>query len=512
MQRDTSAERPKGALMTSPAREPVAPQSFPMLIGGRPCPAASAATFDSTDSATRLPWATVPDGDARDVDAAVAAARGALDGAWGATTGFDRARVLRRVGDLLLRDLEELALLEARDSGRLLRDARAQVRFVAEWFHYYAGMADKLAGEAIPTDRPDMLVYTRHEPVGVVGAIVPWNAPLLLLSWKLAPALAAGCTIVVKPSDYTPVTAIELGHRLAEAGVPDGAYNVVTGFGPAVGQALTAHPGVDKIAFTGSTTTGVAVGRAALGNLTRLTLELGGKSAQVVFDDADVEGAVNGVINGIFLGSGQTCMAGSRLIVHESLHDEIVRQVSERARAIRLGSPTDEQTQMGPLVNQVQHDHVLSHIEAARQEGATVVCGGGAPAGVEGLFVEPTVLTGVRPGMRIAREEVFGPVLAVTAFKDEQEAVALANDTRFGLAAGVWSRDVHRALRVANQVRAGSVWVNTYRAFSPAVPFGGFGHSGIGRENGIEGIRAYTETKAVWVELSGKTRDPFSVR
>ena len=483
-----------------------------MLIDGQSVGSQSGKTFTSFDAVDRKPWAVLPDGDADDVDMAVASARRALVGRWGSLTGFERAKILRRIGDNMVRDVEVLAELEARDSGRLLRDARAQVLYVSEWFHYYAGYADKLTGESIPTERPEMLVYTRHEPVGVVGAIVPWNAPLLLLTWKLAPALAAGCTVVVKPSDHTPVTAIALGERLAEAGLPSGVYNVVTGFGPTVGRAISSHPGVDKIAFTGSTTTGVAVGRAALGNLTRLTLELGGKSAQVVFADADIEGAVNGVINGIFLGSGQTCMAGSRLIVHADIHDELVGRLVERAAKIRLGSPVDETTDMGPLVHENQLATVLSYIEGALAEGASVACGGYQPEGVDGCFIAPTILTGVTPEMRIAREEVFGPVLSVMPFTTEDEAVAIANDSAFGLAAGVWSRDIHRALRVANRLNAGSVWVNTYRVFSPGVPFGGFGMSGLGRENGLDGIRAYTETKAVWVETSGATRDPFSVR
>ncbi|MBS3941398.1 MAG: aldehyde dehydrogenase [Actinobacteria bacterium] len=495
--------------MPSPATGTV--RQLGLHIDGHDVPAASEATFTSLDASTGEVWARVPDGDATDVDLAVRAARRAQTETWGAATGYQRARVLRRVARLIERDQERLATLEARDSGRLLRDTRTQVGFLADWFNYYAGYADKLAGRAMPGERPDMLVYTRNEPIGVVGAIVPWNAPLLLLVWKLAPALAAGCTVVVKPSDYTPVTALALADVLEEAGLPAGAYNVVTGFGPRVGQAMTAHPGIDKIAFTGSTETGIAVGQAAMQNLTRLTLELGGKSAQVVLADADVDNAVNGIINGIFLGSGQTCMAGSRLLVHESLHDEIVRRVAARARQIRLGSPLSEDTEMGPLVNEQQQKQVLDRIAAARTDGAEVVCGGGVPDGLAGLFVAPTVLTGVESHMPIAQEEVFGPVLAVTTFSTEDEAVRLANDSRFGLAAAVWSQNVHRALSVAHRLRAGTVWVNTYRAFSPGVPFGGFGHSGMGRENGLEGILAYTETKSVWVELAGRTKDPFDL-
>ncbi len=483
-----------------------------MLINGQDVPALSGKTFDSVDPATRRAWAQVPDGDATDVDAAVAAAQAALAGSWGGTTGFDRARILRRIGELVMRDGERLAQLEARDSGRLLNDAKAQITFVAEWFNYYAGLADKYTGETISTDQKDMLVYTEPVPVGVVGVIVPWNAPLLLMAWKVAPALAAGCTIVVKPSDYTPTTALAFGELLSESGLPKGAYNVVTGFGPAVGQAITAHPGVNKVAFTGSTATGISVGKSAMTNLTRVTLELGGKSAQIVFEDADIEAAINGIMNGIFIGTGQTCIAGSRLLVHESLHDSLVSELVARARKIRIGSPVDSMTQMGPVVNKIQHDKVLDRIETAKLEGATVECGGGVPPGLEGWFVEPTILTGVRPEMEVAQEEVFGPVLAVMKFRTEDEAIALANNTKYGLAAGVWSQNVHRVHRVARSLRAGTVWINTYRAYSPAAPFGGFGLSGLGRENGIEAMRAYCETKTVWVELAGSTRDPFSIR
>lgn len=484
---------------------------YEMLIGGAKVPAVSAATFTSVDPGTGRPWARVPDGDATDVDAAVAAASEALHGTWGSWSGFDRARVLRKIGDLIERDLERLAVVEARDSGRLLRDSRTQVRYVADWFHYFAGFADKIEGQMIPTARQDMLVYTQPVAVGVVGAIVPWNAPLLLLAWKLAPALAAGCTVVVKPSEHTPVSALALGDVLAEAGLPTGAYNVVTGNGPATGRALSSHPGVHKVAFTGSTATGIAVGRAALGNIARMTLELGGKSAQLVFSDADVDAAVGGVLNGIFVGAGQTCMAGGRLLVHESVHDELLDRLADSARAIRLGPPTEESTDMGPLINEAQQRSVLRFIDTARDEGATVLCGGGAPAALPGLFVEPTIVTGVRQDMQIAQEEVFGPVLAVFPFRTEDEAVALANGTGFGLAAGIWSQNVARAHRVASRLRAGTIWINTYRVFSPGAPFGGFGLSGLGRENGIEAIRAYTETKTIWVELAGGTRGSFSV-
>ncbi|WP_431710474.1 aldehyde dehydrogenase [Glutamicibacter uratoxydans] len=471
----------------------------------------SGRTFDSVDPSTQQAWARVPDADASDVDLAVAAANQALVGPWGETTGVERARVLRSIAEKILQNLDYLAELEARDSGRLLRDAKTQVRLVVDWFYYFAGLADKFTGQTIPTGHKNMMVYTEAVPVGTVGIIVPWNAPLLLLAWKLAPALAVGCTVVVKPSDYTPATALALGPILQEAGVPDGAFNVVTGFGPAVGEAITAHPRINKIAFTGSTATGMLVGKAAMSNMTRVTLELGGKSAQLVFEDADIESALNGVMNGIFVASGQTCMAGSRLLLHESIHDKFVAELVKRAEAIRIGPPTDPSTQIGPIVNAKQHTSILEKIATAQRQGATLVCGGGVPSSVTGWYVEPTIFTDVEPDMEIAQEEVFGPVMAVMKFSTEAEAIELANNTRFGLAAGVWSQSVHRAHRVSRQLRAGTVWVNTYRAFSPAAPFGGFGHSGLGRENGLEAMRSFSETRTVWIEMEGETRDPFSV-
>jgi aldehyde dehydrogenase (NAD+) len=340
---------------------------------------------------------------------------------------------------------------------------------------------------------------------------VPWNSPLLLLCWKLAPALAAGCTVVAKPSDYTPVSAIELAVRLEEAGIPPGVFNVVSGFGPAVGKALAAHPGVDKIAFTGSTRVGAEVAKAAAANITGTVLELGGKSAHVVFADADLDAAANGVIAGVFAATGQTCMAGSRLLVDRSVHDELVGKISARAGTIKVGDPAAADTEMGPLANQPQYEKVLSFFSSAAEQGANVAAGGAPVTELGGYFVQPTVLTGVTPEMTVACEEVFGPVLAVMPFDTEEEAIALANGTRYGLAGAVWTRSIHRGHRVAHALKAGTVWINAYRVVGPDVPFGGYGLSGIGRENGIDAVHEYTQTKAIWVELSGGTRDPFTL-
>lgn len=486
-------------------------RQFRMLIGGKAVGAASGATFESHNPYTGQPWALVPDGGPADVDAAVAAARAALNGEWGSMTGFERAALLRRLGDLVAANADWLARLEVNDSGKLYREMIGQLNGLGGWYQYFAGLADKIEGRQIPSPNPNYLIYTRREPVGVVAAITPWNSPLLLMTWKVAPALAAGCTVVIKPSEHAPVSTLGFAELIEQAGFPAGVVNVVTGLSRETGAALAAHPGVDKVAFTGSTATGRAVARAAAENINKVTLELGGKSPQVVFADADLAAAANGIVAGVFAATGQTCMAGSRLIVHQDVHDELVRLVAQRAARIKLGDPNGTDTEMGPVANGPQYQKVLGYLEKAKAEGATIAYGGVADTELGGLFVKPTVLTGITPESTVYKEEVFGPVLAALTFTDEDEAIKLANDTPYGLAGAVWTKDVHRAHRVAARIKAGSVWINAYRVVAPSVPFGGFKHSGLGRENGIHAIDEYLEEKAIWVELTGGTRDPFTL-
>jgi aldehyde dehydrogenase (NAD+) len=391
----------------------------------------------------------------------------------------------------------------------------AHTSYMAQWYHYYGGLADKIEGAVVPADKPDIFNYTRWEPLGVVAAIVPWNSPLLLATWKLAPALAAGNTVVIKPSEYTSASVLELMRLVEEAGFPPGVVNVVTGFGHEVGAPLIEHPLVAKVAFTGSDATGQRVYEAAARGLKRVSMELGGKSPNIVFDDANMDHAVKGVIAGIFAATGQTCIAGSRLLVQRSIHDQFLDALLAFAKTARMGNPMLRETQIGPITNKPQLAKVLDYIDIAKAEGATPILGGGRasrPECGDGWFVEPTIFTGVHNKMRIAQEEVFGPVLSVIPFSDEEEAISVGNDVVYGLAAGVWTQNMRRALLMSERLQAGTVWVNTYRAVSYLSPFGGYKRSGIGRENGQEAIKEYLQLKSVWISTASEVPNPFIQR
>lgn len=486
--------------------------TYRQLIGGHWCDAAGGEWIASVSPGTGGPWARVPRGTSGDVDAAVGAARAALrQGPWTQATGGQRGIWLNRWADAVEARLEDLARVEVTDNGRLVREARVQLRHVPRTLRYFAGIADKFEGAVIPVEQPGMFTYTRHEPIGVVAAIVPWNAPLILAVGKLAPALAAGCSVVLKPSEHASASCLELAALAVEAGLPAGALNVVTGFGHEAGAALCAHPGVAKITFTGGEAGGKAIARDAAGRFVDVTLELGGKSANVVFPDADLDAAADGAVAGIFAANGQTCMAGSRLLVHADLHDELVARIVQRVSGARVGPPDDEATDIGPMATEMQYRRVLEFIAIGREEGARCVLGGHALER-PGWYVAPTIFTGVAAGMRIAQEEIFGPVLCVMPFRTDQEAVDLANATRFGLAAGVWTSSMERAFGIVGRLDAGTVWINTYRAVSALAPFGGFGSSGMGKELGQQAVHDFLRQKVVWLNHGGRIGNPFVMR
>ena len=469
-----------------------------MLIDGRWVSSTSGKTFETTDPSTGKVICHIAEGDKADIDLAVAAARRAFDsGPWRRMSASERGRIMYKLADLIESHKEELAALESLDNGKPYLDAlNADLPLTIKAFRYYAGWADKIQGKTIPIDG-DYFCYTRHEPVGVVGQIIPWNFPLLMLAWKWGPALATGCTMVLKPAEQTPLSALRVAQLALEAGIPNGVINVVPGFGPTAGAALTSHMDVDKVAFTGEHTTGrLIMEAAARSNLKRVSLELGGKSPNIIFADADLDAAVEGAHFGLFFNQGQCCCAGSRLFVEEKVHDEVVARLVDRSRKARMGDPFDPATTQGPQVSREQQERILRYIAVGQKEGANMLVGGKAPTG-DGYFVEPTVFDNVTDSMTIAREEIFGPVMNILTFKDIEEVTRRGNDTQFGLAAAVWTRDIRKAHHIAHNLRAGTVWVNCYDVFDAAAPFGGFKMSGIGRELGEYALQLYTEVKTV---------------
>lgn len=431
-------------------------------------------------------------------------------------TATQRGKMMLKLADLVTTHTERLAEIEVRDNGKLMAEMRGQVNYHPEWWRYFGGLADKIEGSVMPIDKPDIFAFTRHEPVGVVGALTAWNSPLLFIAWKCAPAIAAGCTVVLKPSEFASASTLEYMALTREAGFPDGVFNVVTGLGHETGAALVDHPDVAKITFTGSDATGARIYAQAAKSMKRVALELGGKSPNIVFADCDLDKAAAGVISGIFAATGQTCIAGSRLLVQNSIKDQFTEKVAKLGATARKGNPMLPDTNIGPVTTPAQYKKILDYIDIAKSEGARCILGGGPATSPDlpgGQFVEPTIFTDVTPQMRIAREEVFGPVLSIIGFEDEAEAIKMANDTIYGLAAGVWTENTGRAIRMSAALKAGTVWVNTYRAVSYMMPFGGMKHSGIGRESGVEAIRGFLETKSTWISYAqGAPANPFIMR
>jgi (Z)-2-((N-methylformamido)methylene)-5-hydroxybutyrolactone dehydrogenase len=489
-------------------------ETHDLQIGGTRSKPSSGLYFQTDNPCSGEVWANVARGSKADVDRAVEAAAAALP-VWNRMRPAERGTRMMRIADLVERDAQRLATLEVRDNGKLYAEMFGQVRLVADWFRYYGGLADKLEGAVIPTGKPDMLTFTRYEPLGVVALITPWNSPLLLLTHKLATALAAGNVAVIKPSEHASVSTLAFAELFTEAGFPGGVINVVTGFGHEAGAALTSHPGIAKIAFTGSESGGQRINEAAAPDFKHVALELGGKSPNIVFDDSDLEAAVVGAIAGIFAASGQTCIAGSRLLLQRPIHDRFVEALVKIAAEARIGDPMNPETHVGPIATQAQFEKVLDYIDLAKREGAHCALGGGpyrGPGAQGGRFVAPTIFTGVHNRMRIAREEVFGPVLSIIPFDTEEQAFEIANDTPYGLAAGVWTSDIGRALRASEHLQAGTIWVNTYRVGGPSTPFGGYKRSGLGREGGTEALKEWVNTKTVWLCGRPDTKNPFVMR
>lgn len=489
-------------------------QIYDLYINGAFVKSASGRTFETRNPYTGEVWAKIAHADAADVDKAVAAAKAAFP-AWSGLKAHQRGRLLLKLADLIDHKAEYLAEIEVRDNGKLYAEMVAQCRYLSSWYRYYGGLADKIEGSVPPIDKANMFAFTKHEPYGVVALITAWNSPLLMLAFKLAPSIAAGNCAVVKPSEFTSASTLEFMKTVEQAGIPNGVVNVVTGFGADTGHALVSHPDVMKISFTGSDQSGQRVYETAAKGIKRVALELGGKSPNIVFEDADMDAAVMGAISGIFAATGQTCIAGSRLLLQRSIHDKFVERLVAVARTAKVGDPMQPDTNVAPVATEPQYEKVLQYIEIAKKEGARCVLGGGRYAGAGSnfsLFVQPTIFTDVRNDMRIAQEEVFGPVLSVIPFDDEQHAISIANDIKFGLAAGVWTRDVGRMFRMSERLNVGTVWINTYRTVSFLAPFGGTKRSGVGRENGIDGMMEFLQTKTVYVATDATPVNPFIIR
>jgi aldehyde dehydrogenase (NAD+) len=485
-----------------------------MLIDGQWVNASDGARYDSVDPATGDVWASMPEATSDDVDRAVCAAEAAgISGRWASMTPTERGKCLRRLGDLLADASETLGRIETRDTGKMFKETRWQAKYIAEYFHFYAGAADKIEGRTLPIDKPDMFVFTNREPLGVVAAIVPWNSQLFLTAVKIGPALAAGNTVVLKGSECSAAPILEFGKLIAAAGIPDGVVNIITGHGDPCGRVLTSHPRVARVSFTGGPVSAGHVIRNTAENFAELSLELGGKSPFIVFDDADIDSAVNGSVAGIFAASGQSCVAGSRLYLHDAIADSFLAKMTAIANSIQIGDPQAEDTQMGPLCTPAQIDHIETQVARAVEQGGRILAGGRRVDGIDGLFFQPTIIECPDPSMEIVDTELFGPVLAVLRFSDEDDVIAQANQSVHGLAAGLFTRDSARSMRVARRLRAGIVWVNTYRVISPIAEFGGSKQSGYGRESGMQAVYDYTRPKTVWMNLSDDpVANPFEPR
>lgn len=489
-------------------------QNFEMLINGRWVGASDGKTFESIDPATNTVWAHIPEATTEDVNDAVNAAHtAATTGPWSDMTPTARGKCLRKLGDLLAENSEKLGRIETRDTGKMFKETAWQATYIAEFLHFFAGAADKINGDTLPIDKPDLFVFTNREPLGVIAAIVPWNSQLFLSVVKIAPALAAGNTVVIKASEQASAPLLEFGKLIAKAGIPDGVVNIVTGHGDPCGRVLTSHPNVARVAFTGGPSAARHVVRNTAENFAELSLELGGKSPFIVFEDANIESAVNGSVAGIFGASGQSCVAGSRLYLHESIADDFLDRLIKIAQNIRIGDPQAEDTEMGPLCTLDQLTHIEHQLMLAEKEGAKILTGGKRPKGLKGLYFEPTIVECPHDDIVLLDTELFGPVLCVRRFKTEAEVLKMANTTKHGLAAGIFTRDSARSLRMSKQIKAGIVWVNTYRVISPIAEFGGMKHSGYGREGGLQALYDYTRPKTVWMNMSDDPiANPFQMR